>query len=835
MAKVFINFRNGDDPYAAALLFRALRQRFGADKVFRSSESIPAGARWADVIWANHRDSAVLIAVIGPRWLTVADRHGDAKLRDEADWVRVEIAAALAEKMLVIPVLLDGVPRLTRADLPDTLVALADLQTVSMSHRLIDVTIDVLVEQISPVIGPAHTRDETPATGQWLGVWNVPPRVPVAIDRAAPMAAVRADVLAARGVRPVVLHGGVGTGKTRLAIEYAHRFAGDYQCAWWVSAGRGALIATQLAALAGAAGFAPDHDIVAGLPALFDQLRRQGTFLLVFDGAEDPGVLAPYLRAVGAGGDIVITTRDADWGLLAAAPLRIGCFERPQSIEILASLRSGTTEPELDRLAAALDDLPIAVAQAGVFLAGAHIGVADYLDLLRTRARDLLNRGQTHLGVPPLAAAWSVGLERVTATAVELFELISVLATAPVPLAMLSSGAAALAPDLARCAADPIALDDLARAVVRSGLLRVEGHALHPYGLFQAFVRQGLDADRLAFLRASGRAALASMPRADPRVPAAWAEYDVLLPHAIALDLVAGDEPACQRLLLDVVHHLVVRADAGTARQLAAAALTRWRDRYGPDADVVLAMASRLAQALYRLGDYAGAEALDDEVLVRRRRCHGEDHPETLTAAHNLAMDRWARGADAAAARTLLDRVISGRRRTLGDDHPDTLRSMHNLAVMLRAIGQVEPAYDLDEDVYRRLRRALGDDHPDTLRSGYAVALDLRSLGRLSQARAIGRDTYQRARATFGADHPDALRSAYGYAVDLRSAGDLPGAHAVADDTYERRRRVLGEEHVDTLRAAYLLGLVRSEAGDPSGAELVEHAASRLARLAVSR
>ena len=66
--------------------------------------------------------------------------------------------------------------------------------------------------------------------------------------------------------------------------------------------------------------------------------------------------------------------------------------------------------------------------------------------------------------------------------------------------------------------------------------------------------------------------------------------------------------------------------------------------------------------------------------------------------------------------------TLTRRRRVLGDDHPDTLTSASNLAVDLHALGEYQQARALDEDTLTRPRRVLGDDHPDTLISANNLA-----------------------------------------------------------------------------------------------------------------
>ena len=109
------------------------------------------------------------------------------------------------------------------------------------------------------------------------------------------------------------LHGMGGVGKTQLAAEYAHRFAGSYDLAWWINSEQGGLIGDQFAALGVALGCVQagaGTEVVRAV--VLAELRERGRWLLVFDNAEDLADVTPWLP--GGGGHVLITTRGAGLG-----------------------------------------------------------------------------------------------------------------------------------------------------------------------------------------------------------------------------------------------------------------------------------------------------------------------------------------------------------------------------------------------------------------------------------------------------------------------------------------------------------------------------------------
>ena len=640
-------------------------------------------------------------------------------------------------------------------------------------------------------------------------IWNIPVRNPGFTGRDGLLVAVREQLLARDNAVVQALHGMGGVGKTQLAAEYAHRFAGCYDLAWWVNSEQGALIANEIAALGVALGCVQAETGTEVVRAVvLAELRAQGRWLLVFDNAENRVDVTPWLP--GGGGHVLITTRERGWDEIAA-PVEVDVLARSESVVILQNRVPGLDAVDADLLAAELGDLPLAIAQAAGFMAETGMPAAEYLGVLRRRAGQLLGQGTPGSYPRSLAAATQLIADRLASedpAAAELASLCAFLAPEPIPEDLFTQAASALPSELATQADDPLAWRQTLAHMARQSLARIDNRGLQMHRLTQAILRDRLTPEQAAATRKRTEAILAASSPGDPPNPATWPRWARLMPHLMAAKLAATDSPGLRQLTCDACWYLLARGDSPTVYGLASDLRQQWRARFGDDHEDVLEITRYLAWTLTVMGQYAESRALDQDTLARKRRILGEDHPSTLISANHLVTDlRLLGGPELQGARELAQDNLDRKRRVFGEDHVETLRSAFHLATTLHDLDELEAARNLGQDTLDRQRRILGQDHPDTLRSATQLALDLYSLGELQDARDLDQDTMDRRLRVVGQDHPDTLRSAIQLALDLNALGEVESARNLAQDTLDRQRRILGQDHPDTLRTATNLAL----------------------------
>ncbi len=166
MPSIFISFRKVDNRWMRDRVYQALAEAFGANEIFKSGESIPAGGDFGEILRRQAAECKVMLVLIGTAWSDARDAGGGRLLDLQDDWVRVEIATALGAGNRVIPVLLGDAAMLPApVALPDDIAGLAQLQFLRVPETHLDDGLQRLVTAVSgllPELAASGNRSTVP-------------------------------------------------------------------------------------------------------------------------------------------------------------------------------------------------------------------------------------------------------------------------------------------------------------------------------------------------------------------------------------------------------------------------------------------------------------------------------------------------------------------------------------------------------------------------------------------------------------------------------------------------------------------------------------------------
>ena len=721
----------------------------------------------------------------------------------------------------LVPVRLDSVR------VPAPFVERVPVDLVGMPPERARDALLAALDQPAPVPGPGRLTSEASRTGpRFPGtpppVWSVPQRNAAFTGRSALLEALRNKLAGtSTAVTPHVLHGLSGVGKTQIALEYAHRFAADYDVVWWISAEQTSLVRAALAGLATQLDLPAGDNVSETVQAVLDALRQGRPYrrwLLVYDNADDPALIRDYLPQ--GPGHVLLTSRNQAWQRLASA-VEVGVFTRPESVAFLCSRVPSLGEPDADLVAEKLGDLPLAIEQAGAWLAATAMPVATYLELLETQLPRVLEENPPPTYQRTAAATWLLSLARLREqmpAAAKLMELCAFFAPEPIPMSLLYGDrfVSVLLP-YDSSLRDPILQGRVIREIGRYALARIDSGqtSIQLHRLVQAVIRGTLDPEEEAQNREHVHMILAAANPKDTDRPENWPIYAELWPHLVPAGALESRTPEVRQLIVDMVRYLWKRYDYASSQELATQTLARWQEEFGDDDTMTLVMRFHLANSLRLVAKYTEAYEIDQDVYDRLKRSPeaGESHPYTLMAGGSLAADLRALG-HYVAARDLDEEMVNRWRDVFGEDHNRTLIATNNLAVSLRLVGDLEGAMLLDEQTLNRRRAVLGPRHPYSLYSANSYGRDLRDTGDYQGSRKLLETTLAGHRQVLGENHPETLRSAKNLAVTLRKLGEFADAHALTLETLARSERLHGRNHPDTLACAMNLACDQSAIGD---------------------
>jgi tetratricopeptide (TPR) repeat protein len=793
---VFINYRGDDCRSYAALLYAELSHRFGTNFVFLDNVSITAGSDFVSHLLQRVCHAWIVLALIGPDWVTATNTGGFRRLDDPDDWTRRELAEAFAAGRTVIPVLTDDAAMPAEHQLPRDIAQLSRCQFRRLRHREARFDIARLATEITD-IEPRLTPRNTAPTGPVL-VGRPPLRADAFQERPVLRDAFAGNTTTDRtATMGQVITGDGGTGKTQLAAAAFAAALRDVDIAVWINARtRSDVVATYARAYAAVRSIVPTQDegeAEQQATNLLGWLATTGQrWLIVLDDVADPADLRG-LWPSGTGGRVIVTTRRRDAELLARGQVvDVNTFRRTESLAYLAAKLNGVAGmpagvlDDADGLAADLGDLPLALSHATATIINDGIRCRDYRTLFASgahRLNDVLPSDPADAGddyVYPVSSTWSLARDRAdrlrpAGLAGPMLDVIAVLDPNGIPETVLTG-----APMCRYLTAGDATV---ARQAIRN-LWRLSLVTHDPI-------------DPVRSVRMHALAQRANIERMPPDATA----------HAVrvAADALVSAWPA-----IDAGTALgqALRANAATLIERHPTAL--WRTIAHP---VLFRMGGSLADS----GLIAGAMAYCTELAAAAAQHLGTDHPDALRARYHLAGAHSAAG-DLAAAGTAYRELLADQARVLGADHADTLTTRADLGWWQGTAGDPSAAVAAFRDLLADRTRVLGRDHRDTLFTRNCLARWRARAGSPAEAIETFEHLLRDECRLLGAHHPDTLATRNNLAYVRGKAGDPRGALAEIEQVLAGRIRLLGPDHPRTLTTRAHLARWRGEAGDATGA-----------------
>ncbi|WP_329026818.1 FxSxx-COOH system tetratricopeptide repeat protein [Streptomyces sp. NBC_00690] len=700
---------------------------------------------------------------------------------------------------------------------------------------------------------------------------NLWPRNNAFIGRDALFEEVRETLAAAAVSRSCgLLLGQPGIGKSQIALEFCHRFRGDYDLVWWVPGDGPASVRRGLTSLAERLGLPTVGDPV---PRVLAHLGSPGSgdWLLVYDDVRDAAALSAQnlIPTSRGGGHVLITARLGDQ-VASGHVVEVAPFSAEESRALLASAVDQLPSHLSEQIGQTVGHLPLTVALAAAWLdmdAARHeaenrsrneavLRAAERFDqAFATAQTDLLAHERKvplprvvlevavrSIGLTDAAQAWAQ--EHGGATALGwVLECCALLTGAGADLALLRSpqmlwalahrtGGAVGPPEPAAMVSDELMVDVALWALSGLGLIEVD------------FARPGRPVRMHQVLR---EAVLTRMGDTERKVrerelravvggysPGATAAQDAgpavgtnggqggerqlsasQTGQLTALRIWEDQRPPVQRWLLDHLGVLTRSDDVlrlAEALELGRRAESAWAN--SPNSAEYLRLQTLLARALRNSSEYPGASRHARVALRGYRASFGTHHPRTLLCAD-------AYGAILRADGHFTDALFEGRHvhrgllALLGPQHRATDQVEHNLALSEALAGDAPSALQLLQDQFNRRRAIGGPDDPRAWQIANTLAGTHRALGQNRESSTLLREflAYRSAMAPSSAPDADVLRAENGLAVGERRFGRTGRAHERDGRVLADCLRYLGEWHIVTLRTRYSLAIDLYELG----------------------
>jgi tetratricopeptide (TPR) repeat protein len=619
-----------------------------------------------------------------------------------------------------------------------------------------------------------------------------------------------------------------GIGKTQTAIEYAYRYIHDYKAVLWARATTRDTLISDFVTLAELLHLAKkdvqDQNVVVA--AVKGWLVKHLNWLLILDDVDDLDMIRDFLPLESTGHVLLTTRQRVVRGIASRIEVEkmdkeegaLLLLRRSHLLEVDEQLDHATVNEQLDRateedrakaeaIVTEVGGLPLALNQAGAYIEETGCDLSKYLNLYRTRFREIIGRQNdpsSHYQ-ETVATTWSLSFQRVeqkNRAAAALLRLCAFLAPYEIPEEIITEGAAHLGNVLRPVAADPLKLNEAMEVVQKYSLVRrnPKTKTFTVHRLVQAVFKDRMNAKtrRLWAMRAI-QAVNAAFPEVTYET---WPDCQRYLLHAQAcVNLVEQyrlASPEAARLLTQAGWYLRERGLYAQAEPLLKSALTIREQVLGlqhPDTAFTL---HDLGHLYYFMGEFKKAGPFYQRALTIREQVLEPDHLNTATTLHHLGMLYHSQG-KYVKAEELYKRALTIREEKLGPEHHHTTITLNHMGILYQDQGKYKKAELLHKSALTIREQTLGSQHPDIAFTLNDLARLYHSQGHYLQAEKLYKRALTIKEQKIGLQHPGTATTVSNLAHLYQDQGLYDQAETLYQRALAIRTQMLSPEHPHTV------------------------------------
>jgi tetratricopeptide (TPR) repeat protein len=609
----------------------------------------------------------------------------------------------------------------------------------------------------------------------------------------------------ATSIFPNALYGLGGIGKTRLAVEYAHRFKSEYAGLFFITSDTQASVELNLANLSDPKVLdLPEHQAreqEQKLNAVIQYLNEHKNWLLIFDNVDTPECalfiqkeIIPHIH----NGHILITSRLSNWSG-SVSKIELGLLKEEDALELLLRSTNDRAVQTNDNaqgliLVRELDRLAMAIEQAAAYINYRKISIEAYLKIWNSHHEKMLDwhsELSEHYRTSVLKT-WKVTYDLLETSAKKMLHRLAWFAPDPIPASLL---------DTVIEGYDSLELGEAISELNKFSLLTQTtengSSTFFVHRLVQDVTRQWQEKENN---EEELREALHWIDDAyiggsdDFRN---WPVLEPLTPHALSLADFAYSKNITEptsRLYNDIGLLYYTKAKYKESEPLMRRAWDIDEKNFGPEHSNVARDLNNLSALLQATNRLAEAEPLMRRALEIDEKSFGPEHPLVAIRLNNLAQLLKATNR-LDEAEPLMRRALKIDEKNFGPEHPNVAIRLNNLALLLQATDRLDEAEPLMRRALEICEKSFGLEHPNVAVALNNLAQLLQATNRLDKAEPLMRRALQIDEKSFGRDHPKIAIRLNNLAQLLKATNRLAEAEPLMRRALEIDKKSLGPEH----------------------------------------